>query len=129
MLNEFIDGYIYCALWSSVDGNGAPLDKLYSVKDLSEETRAKIVDDCTDFYNKNLDNLKKYCQEISLERDTEQAAWEGAGHDFWLTRNGHGCGYFDRDLSDNLSRELTDASHAEGECDLYVGDDNKLYVM
>jgi hypothetical protein len=62
--------------------------------------------------------------------------WEGdveqqAGHDFWLTRNHHGVGFWepewaniDKDASDRLTAE----SHRFGECDLYVGDDGKLHI-
>lgn len=51
---------------------------------------------------------------------------ENVGHDFWLTRNGHGVGFWDRGLGD-LGDELT--KHAEAcKCsDLYVGDDDLIY--
>lgn len=52
-----------------------------------------------------------------------------AGHDFWLTRNGHGVGFLDRDeLSEADQKRLTEASKEFGECYLYVGDDGKLYI-
>ena len=49
------------------------------------------------------------------------------GHDFWLTRNRHGAGFWDRGLGD-VGDRLTKAAHAFGESDLYVGDDGNLYV-
>jgi hypothetical protein len=49
-----------------------------------------------------------------------------AGHDFWLTRNHHGCGFWDRGLGE-LGDQLTKASQQFDEIDLYVGDDGKLY--
>jgi hypothetical protein len=45
---------------------------------------------------------------------------EQNGHDFWLTRNRHGAGYWDRGYHGQIGRQLTDASHPYGESDLYV---------
>jgi hypothetical protein len=50
-----------------------------------------------------------------------------AGHDFWLTRNGHGAGFWDRGLGD-IGDRLSVAARAFGEVNLYVGDDKKLYL-
>jgi hypothetical protein len=49
------------------------------------------------------------------------------GHDFWLTRNRHGAGFWDRGLGD-LGDKLTAAAHTYGESNLYVGDDGQVYV-
>lgn len=49
------------------------------------------------------------------------------GHDFWLTRNGHGAGFWDRGYG-KVGDRLTDAAHAWGTSDIYIGDDGKLYV-
>jgi hypothetical protein len=40
---------------------------------------------------------------------------EQAGRDFWYTRNGHGCGFWDGDWPEPAATVLTDASHACGE--------------
>lgn len=54
---------------------------------------------------------------------------ELAGHDFWLTRNGHGAGFWDRSELDKPTQgRLTKAAHAFGNSDLYVGDDGRIYV-
>ena len=49
-------------------------------------------------------------------------------HDFWLTRNRHGAGFWDGDYPEPEATQLTDLAHTFGECHLYVGDDNKLYL-
>jgi hypothetical protein len=51
-----------------------------------------------------------------------------AGHDFWLTRNGHGAGFWDGDLSEDVGNALTEAAKKFGECHLYVGDDGQIYT-
>jgi hypothetical protein len=67
-----------------------------------------------------------------------------AGHDFWLTRNGHGAGFWDGDWDsplpegcplvddcdkpyDSVGDYLTDMSRPYGEVNLCVGDDGKIY--
>jgi hypothetical protein len=48
------------------------------------------------------------------------------GHDFYLTRNGHGAGFWDRGLG-KLGDELTAMADPFGSYELYIGDDGKLY--
>lgn len=51
--------------------------------------------------------------------------YERLGMDIWLTRNGHGAGFFDH--SYEHEQALMDAAHNLREVDLYLGDDNKLH--
>jgi len=51
---------------------------------------------------------------------------EEAGHDFWLTRNRHGSGFWDEDIGD-VGGQLTEAAWACGEFNLYIGDDESIY--
>jgi len=111
-LDRFTQGYIECALWSSTD-DGDPLDGLYSVDDLSPETMEAMVSDCAAFQENNSDNLK------SLD-------FGQSGHDFWLTRNRHGAGFWDRELVE-IGTKLTEASLVYGSIDLYIGDDGSVH--
>lgn len=52
------------------------------------------------------------------------------GHDFALTRNGHGAGFWDREsegLPRVLGEALTRVCESFGESNLYIGDDGKAY--
>lgn len=49
------------------------------------------------------------------------------GHDLWLTRNGHGTGFWDRDLGEQGER-LANIAQAMGSQDAYVGDDGLIYL-
>jgi hypothetical protein len=118
-LDAFTRAYIECALWASTDGNDNPLDANYSVTDLSPETLASIKNTCKAFQRDN---------ETPDYHNGQYSNEELAGHDFWLTRNGHGSGFWDGDLDKATGEKLTEAAHAYGECDLYVGDDGKLYI-
>jgi hypothetical protein len=58
--------------------------------------------------------------------------WRQIGIDFWYTRNSHGTGFWDnyKDEKNYNGNEdiLTDIAQSFGECYLYLGDDNKLYI-
>ena len=130
VLDQFTIGYITAALWSSTDNSneqgGEPLDKNYDISDLSDDCLKQIIEDCKAFQETNADLLNQYRNEISTNGQFSES--EYAGHDFWLTRNGHGCGFWDRGLG-QLGKELTEMSKPYGSCHLYVGDDRKIYCQ
>lgn len=112
-IDAFTSAYIEAALWSSVDDNDQPLDKNYGLYNIAPQTLSCMIADCERFQRENAEAL--------LERGDEQG-----GHDFWLTRNGHGAGFWDGDWPEH-GDELTKAAKAFGEVDLYVGDDKRIY--
>lgn len=122
-LASFINGYITCALWSSNDGE-EPLDANHSDEDLAEETFEQMRKDCQRFYHDNVHLIKGEDFTAPLDHDIDSRA----GHDFWLTRCGHGAGFWDGDWP-KYGEALTEASKAFRSVDLYVGDDGKIYAM
>lgn len=122
-LDDFTAAYIECALWSSVDNEDRPLDDNYGISDLSQCTLEKMVDDCKDFQEANKKLLSEAYKLYSINGYTGE---QMAGHDFWLTRNGHGTGFWDRDLG-SIGDELTTASEVYKGVDLYVGDYGLIY--
>jgi hypothetical protein len=122
-IDTFTRAYVECALWASSDDSdnhgGEPLDCNYGPADITAEALQRMIDDCRSFQDANGDLPEKYLD----------AGYEigGAGHDFWLTRNRHGAGFWDRGLGE-LGRQLTDAAHEFGECWLYVGDDGRIHI-
>ncbi len=121
-MDDFTKHYIVTALWSSNDesddSGGEPLDSNYSTEDLAPCALSRIESDCAKFQADNASDL------ATLDDITD------AGHDFWLTRNGHGVGFWDRPEKYGKDRgdRLTQASEGFGECYLYVGDDGQLYI-
>jgi hypothetical protein len=114
---EFVMGYETAALWSSSDGDHESLEEF----ELDDETKAKFRKECA-----------KFCDaaQVHLVAAMERKGYSAtrAGHDFWLTRCGHGTGYWDRDeLTQELKDALTQASKAAGERNLYLGDDGLVY--
>jgi len=124
-LNKFTQAYIDCALWSSNDesneSGGQPMDLTYEPEDISQDTLNWMITDCKKFQNDNAEDIVK--RDDTLKYTCE----EYAGHDFWLTRNGHGAGFWDGDWPEKVGERLTKASKEYGECHLYVGDDGKIY--
>ena len=107
--------YIICALWSSTDEEGEPLDAVYSIDDVAPATLKQMEDEVADFVESN----------EALLTESGQSD-EQIGHDFWLTRNGHGAGFWDRGLG-AIGDALTKASKSYGSSDLYIGDDGLIY--
>jgi hypothetical protein len=95
------------------DSGEEPLDANYSESDIHPDTLQRMAEDCENFQSDNLDLLR--------DLDDSQS-----GHDFWLTRNHHGAGFWDRGLG-KLGDQLTEAAHAWGSFDLYVGDDEQIH--
>lgn len=127
-LDKFTTAYIEAALWSSNDESdergGEPLDKNYDASDLAPETLEKIKADCAKF---QADNAELLTDDNCL---TRLGADVQGGHDFWLTRNGHGAGFWETsDWEVKAGKALTDACRKFGECHLYVGDDGQIYLM
>ena len=118
MLDTFTQAYITAALWSSTTHNAAgddvPLDQDYDESDLSDATRAAMESDCAAFYETHKDAIG------------DNAA--GAGHDLWLTRCGHGAGFWDGDWPEPDATTLSDAAEKLGDVFLYVGDDGEIHT-
>jgi hypothetical protein len=111
-LDTFTQQYIATALWSSTDNaddsGGEPLDANYDTMDLTHETLDQMIKDCKNFQADNAELLA-------------QAGDEGQnGHDFWLTRNRHGAGFWDRGYDKTIADALTRQAHVYGSVDLMV---------
>ena len=128
--DAFLTAYIECALWSSNDmtdeSGGDPLDANYDESDLAEETRASMKKDCDDFIDANEKLLEKAHQTRMSKRTSNTYDESYSGHDFWLTRNGHGAGFWDRGLG-AVGEQLSNAARVYGSVDLYVGDDELIH--
>lgn len=121
-LSDFVRAYLECALWSSSqcdeDGNmTGSFDNDYSVDDFTPEALKEAISDCEGFQESNAEDLAR-------AGDDEQN-----GHDFWLTRNGHGAGFWDRGYEAGVAKRLTDASHAYGSCDLMAFGHGKVHIQ
>lgn len=103
-VQQFIDGYIETLFW--VEGEEIGDDGTFA-----PEAKQSIEEDCRAFYDAN---------QHLFDDDAR------AGGDFYLTRNRHGAGFWEG--RDPGWRDLTDAAHAYGATDAYLGDDGLVYV-
>ena len=112
-MDTFTKAYITCALWSSTDDRDVPLEDNYSINDFSSFSINQIEDDCTDFQRANATLIS---EAHTIQPDYDDGM---AGHDFWLTRNRHGAGFWDRGLGE-VGKELSQEAIVYGESNLYV---------
>lgn len=117
-LEAFVDEYLETALWAETDDDGRSLDENYAVYDVSPTARAAATEDCANFIA---------AAGVALTQYQAQMQGRTGGHDFWLTRNGHGAGFWDRGL-DSLGDALSELARSFGETWITVGDDGELYL-
>lgn len=81
MLKELVEAYIE-ALYFTETGD---FDQPSSAAELSDSTKMEAWSDCRQFY-----------WALTEELGITDVDWKQVGHDLWLTRNGHGTGFWDR---------------------------------
>lgn len=128
-LPDFLEGYVTAALWADcLPAEGDPEGESGGREHLTmrDDARESLAEDCRAFIEANLADLERYAEHAISATPVDVgkpyggdaalrvAAWERAGHDFWLTRNGHGAGFWDRGLGD-LGDRLTEAAKVYGE--------------
>jgi hypothetical protein len=134
-VDKFTTAYSQAALWSSHDesneAGGEPLDQNYGTEDIAEEALAEIVADCTAFQATEAWKAAIANEDPRTDRRTAYGCSieESAGHDFWLTRNGHGAGFWDGDWKEPHGTALDRLAKLFLQINLYVGDDGKIYSM
>ena len=129
--DRFLAGYLECALWLTYDEEGAPVPSA----SFPPVTALALKEDAYSWFVRNVELLD------GVEPDGRTGKWELAGHDFWLTRNGHGCGFWDGDwgptekagtpadwFPKTAADMLTIASKEAGNLDTYIGDDGEVYA-
>jgi len=120
----FLEAYVEAALFSTNDesdeSGGVPMDKNYSWDDFAPKTKQAFKKDCDAFIKMGQRDLV-----AGLEHSMGS---NQAGHDFWLTREGHGAGFWDGDWPEPMAKNLTALSKKFGEANIYVAD-GKVYQM
>jgi hypothetical protein len=112
-----VGAMLECALWSSIDGDtDEPMDAEHGIEDIHPTATRTLIAELEDFIEANAADI------AASGLDPAQI-----GHDFWLTRNGHGAGFWDRGLGE-VGERLTRQCRPYGEVNLYVGDDGGIYL-
>lgn len=129
-----LQAYVNTALWSSIGDDDQPMDRDYEIDDLAPETIATMQADLDRFFTtlESTPDDDRTLLDVALEyadssvRDNDP--YGTICHDFWLTRNGHGCGFWDGDYG-HVGGKLTEIAKGFGSCDLYVGDDGQIMLI
>lgn len=113
-VQKVLDSYLETLLWSS--GEEGEFDGI-TIYDFSE-----------DDVNSSRADIEKFIETINTNPAAIAEANEYddrmLGHNFALSRNGHGAGFFDdnNDILQNICRETKSAEP-------YIGDDKKVHIM
>ena len=147
-MDNFVASYLETALWSStvilpcleedLDSDGCmdvpddhplydvtendPIDKHFSIYDCTDELVKTSTEDCMLF----IDRMEKECL---WDKALEYCDEDRIAHDFWLTRNGHGCGFWDGDYGD-IGDEITELVRREfNEVNLCVTEEGEVDLL
>lgn len=123
----FIRGYKVALLWANtyveVDGesvNISEVDVFPTIWDFTPEAEAEISQECNDFLSQ--DGVIGLIESVlSDSYDSEYA-----GHDFLLTRSGHGAGFWDRGFGE-AGDKLSDLSRPFGDAAAWVDADEAVH--
>lgn len=134
-INTITEHYLIALLWTMPGDDDCenPGDDI-DFSDIPADTIEQAKHDVTDFVKVcgPLFDQAMECYNDGYGRHPDADSVEAAfGHDFALTRNGHGCGFWDRE-HEGLPKFIGDAltrvcQKKFNECDLYIGDDGKVY--
>lgn len=127
-LDNFTKAYLCAALWSENDEEGEPLENSYSIDAMSDVAIASSIYDCFEFQRNNKKLLERAYRRYKLHNDAPTPE-HCAGHDFLLTRNGQGAGFWDRKELGALGKFLTARAKEWREQNFYIGENNAVYVM
>ena len=123
-MDPFTRGYLEAVEFT----DGAPAETLRGAVGFSNAFLHDAIHECAWFQSDNAKALLVYAEATGGDMAS-------AGHDFWLTRNRHGSGFWDRsivtsypakDVAQGVLDALTTLSHAYGEVTVYVCDDTHM---
>jgi hypothetical protein len=129
ILEAAFDGALVALLWTETEDRENDVNFLETtdpgdvcdVADLARAVEAFM-----------LSNVADTIVMLDFYAGTDQGAeWSPGslfGHDFTLTANHHGAGFWDRGERTGAAERLTEASHPYGSIGLERGDDGNVYV-
>jgi len=123
-MKDYIEAILFTERGRDEEGNeeendGFFLDERCSASDFSEEANETIRQD--------LEKFRALAEELGIDLDIDGNDSGKLELDFWLTRNGHGAGFWDGDWE--VSGEaLTKLAHEFPEQMAYMGSDKKIHL-
>ena len=115
---DMLKSYLETCLWSSTEGDNGeiPMDRDHNIMDFQYMTARQAGVD--------IDYFLLICE----HRDYSFGGLDDSliGHNFWLTRAGHGAGFWDCGIADGDRISRVCLSMPMESC--HTGDDGKVYI-
>ncbi len=111
-IDDILNSYLECALWTNDEEDDFDGKTIYDFSEESKEHTKSEIEWFVTLADDALDDIPD----------------KNIGHDLWLTRNGHGTGFLDRGYEEDIEEILVDLSQVLGFTDIYVGDDDLIYL-
>lgn len=124
-------------LWSETDNadesGGEPLDANYTPEDIDTDSLQELNNRFQSFVE---EAEKLITEKVGDDWSSIDDFYTGSAnsdyqteHDFILTANGHGCGFWETsDWPEEVGKILTDLAKKHSEIHAEVGDDGKIYL-
>ena len=113
--DDMVRAYLECAEWCGLSDEDHEALELAVSPVWSAESLRQAGEDCSCFL---ADHASVIGGRLSM-----------AGHDFWLTRNRHGAGFWDGDWKTEDGRILTDSAHVWGEVNVEFDADTETLSL
>lgn len=120
ILAEMVPAYLEAVAFTDFGEDEQPP----SDSEFAPEAVFEAFEVCSEFLKNNRDLLEQ-------AHDNHDYSFRQAGHDLWLTRNGHGAGFWDRGLDTEINQKelgelLSDACKTLGSRSVYLNEDDNL---
>ena len=122
-LDRFLDAYVETAQWADGSGEQHGTD---GDPDLAPRDEQDMRDEAMIWFKAIEATLEAAIDTGMVKCGPDFDAWGHAGHDFWLTRNGHGAGFWDGDWPEPWAALLSESARKAGEVELTVDDAGML---
>jgi hypothetical protein len=138
-MEDIIDGYVTALLWANAwqdsESEGEPelaegAHHEYDLSSFSESDQASIREDVEAFVVSNAEDIAEWvrrkCDGYTYSDTSElRDIARGVGHDFLLTRSGHGAGFWDRGMGE-LGDWLSAAARPFGDTNVLITADGPV---
>jgi hypothetical protein len=116
IINQILEHYLICALWTDEE----------HLREENENVDLNIYNISTVSKIKCIEDIKKFLKLAG--NAVKNISPEMLGHDIWLTRNGHGAGFWDRGYNENISKKLCESAKELKGSDIYLGNNGIIYL-
>jgi hypothetical protein len=137
-LETMVDGYLTAVSFTGADLDEETAENLgiietynksdpylydFDINDIDSSSVVRVRDDCESFIQKAGELLH------GSNLPHGEPDWSLIGHNFWLSRNGHGSGFFDsEDEYGNAAQQLQDIARDFGESYAFVKMDGDIEI-